>query len=287
MLERKEPMGATFVVTLREAFEAALLLGIVYTYLDKVGAAAWRRYVTRGAGLGLLASAAAGWAVTVASGPLLDLGPDLVGAAILLLAVGLLTWHGWWMRRHAHGLGDEVRRRVDEAQSTGRFWLLGMIAFTGVFREGAETVLFLWGLLAQADTARGWPAFVGAVLGVATAAALGWAIFRGGRRISVRRFFDVTSVLLVLIAAGLLGTAVGKLQGLGFLPMGAPLWDTSFLLDDGGGLGGFVGGLLGYRARPSGLEVLAYLGYLVIAGALVFGVPLALRRRAPVEAARA
>src|SRR5581483_4241880 len=167
-------MGATFVVTLREAFEAALLLGIVYTYLDKVGAGAWRRYVTRGAGLGLLASAAAGWAVTVASGPLLDLGPDLVGAAILLLAVGLLTWHGWWMRRHAHGLGDEVRRRVDEAQSTGRFWLLGMIAFTGVFREGAETVLFLWGLLAQADTARGWPAFVGAVLGVATAAALGW-----------------------------------------------------------------------------------------------------------------
>ncbi len=273
-------MGATFVITLREAFEAALLLGIVYTYLDKVGAGAWRRYVTRGALLGVLASIGAGVLVTVASGPLLDLGPDLVGATILVVAVALLTWHGWWMRRHAHGLRGDLQRRIDTAQSTGSFWLLGLIAFTGVFREGAETILFLWGLAAQAGVGSGWRSFAGAVLGIGAAAALGWAIFRGGRRISVRRFFDVTSVLLVLIAAGLLGTAVGKLQGLGFLPMGTPMWDTSFLLDDGGGIGGFLGGLMGYRARPSGLEVTAYLGYLLVAGMLVFGAPLAAQRRA-------
>lgn len=274
-------MGATFVVTLREAFEAALLLGIVYTYLDKVGARAYARYVTRGALLGVLASVGAGVAVTYASGALLDLGPDLVTAAILLVAVGLLTWHGWWMRRHARGLRGEVQRRMEDAQATRRFWLLGLIAFTGVFREGAETVLFLWGLVVQAGTGRGWPGFAGAVLGIAGAAALGWMIFRGGRQISVRRFFDVTSILLVLVAAGLLGTAVGKLQGLGLLPGGAPMWDTSFLLDDGGGVGSFLAGLMGYRARPSALEVGAYLGYLAVAGMLVFGNPFGLRRGGP------
>lgn len=264
-------MGAAFVVTLREAFEAALLLGIVYTYLDKVKATMHRGYVTRGALLGVLASVAAGVVVSFLSGPLLDLGPDLVTAGILLAAAGLLTWHSWWMRRHTQGLRGAVQRQIDSAESTRRFWVLGLIAFTGVFREGAETVLFLWGLLAQAGSASGSAAFVGAVLGIAVAAVLGWAIFHGGRFVSVGRFFEVTTVLLVLVAAGLLATAVGKLQNLGFLPGGTPLWDTSWLLDDAGGLGSFVAGLVGYRARPSLLEVVVYGTYLVGAAVFLWG----------------
>ena len=90
-------MGATFVVTLREAFEAALLLGIVYTYLDRVQARGQARWVTLGAVAGLVASVAMGVAVTFLSGPLLDLGPDLVAAAVMFLAAAVLTWYGWWM----------------------------------------------------------------------------------------------------------------------------------------------------------------------------------------------
>lgn len=263
-------MGATFVVTLREAFEAALLLGIVYTYLDKVGARRHFGYVTLGGALGLVASVAMGVAVAFASGPLLDLGPDLVTLAVIFLAVGLLTWHGWWMRQHARQVRGVVQRRIEEAEATQQLWVVGLIAFSGVFREGAETVLFLWGLMSQTSIA-GWSGVAGGVLGVATAAALGWAMFRGGRELSLPRFFSVTSVLLLLVAAGLFTTGVGKLQGLGVLPVSDPLWDTSALLSDRSVLGGFLSGLVGYRAQPSLLEVGGYVLYVVAATLLLFG----------------
>ena len=186
-------MGATFVITLREALEAALLLGIVYTYLHRIGAGAQTRYVTIGAALGLLASVVMGVIVTFASGPLLDVGPDVVAAVVIFGAVALLTWHGWWMRRNASAVRADLVERLEEARSSRRLWMIGLIAFTGVFREGAETVLFLWGLVAQAGSADSWPGIAGGVLGVGVAAALGWALFRGGRQISLRAFFGVTT----------------------------------------------------------------------------------------------
>lgn len=263
-------MGGTFIVTLREGFEAALILGIVYTYLEKIGARRHYRYATAGGALGVLASIAVGVAVTVLSGPLLDLGPDLIATAVIFVAVVVLTWHGCWMQQHARAMKGDVLRRIDEAEMTHQFWIIGLIAFVGVFREGAETVLFLWGLMSQATSVSGWASVTGGVLGVATAAILGWAIFRGGKHISLKRFFTVTSVLLLFLAAGMLSTGIGKLQGLGFLPQTNILWDTSFLLSDQGLIGGFMSGLVGYRARPSTLEVSAYATYLVIAGALIF-----------------
>lgn len=265
-------MGATFVVTLREAFEAALLLGIVYTYLDKIGARRHRGYVTTGGALGLAASVAMGVGVVFASGPLLDLGPDLVTVFVVFFAVVLLTWHGWWMRRHARELKGDVQRRIDDAEATQRLWLVGLIAFTGVFREGAETVLFLWGLMSQVSVGGlgGLGGLAGGALGVGTAGVLGWAIFRGGRRLSLEHFFNVTSVLLMLVAAGLCCTGVGKLQALGLLPATDPLWDSSWLLSDDGVIGGFLGGLVGYRARPTVFEVAAYGVYLIATTLLFF-----------------
>ena len=262
-------MGATFVVTLREAFEAALLLGIVYSYLDRVGARAQYHWVTLGGVLGLIASVAAGLAVSFLSGPLLDLGPDLVAAAVIFFAVGLLTWHSWWMRQHARSISGDVQRRLDEARASQRLWIVGLVAFTGVFREGAETVLFLWGLMRQTAIS-GWSGVTGGVLGVAMAAVLGWAIFRGGRRLSLSRFFAATTVLLLLVAAGLFSTGIGKLIGLGFIPAGDALWDSSRLLDDQSVVGGFLSGLVGYRARPTTPEVIGYAIYLIGAGLLLF-----------------
>jgi high-affinity iron transporter len=263
-------MGATFVVTLREAFEAALLLGIVYTYLDKIGARDDSRYVTLGAVLGALASVLLGVLLSVLSGPLLDLGPDAIGTVVVFVAVVVLTWHGWWMRQHARAVKGDVQRRLEQADVAHRVWVVGTIAFVGVFREGAETVLFLWGLMTQTSVT-GWGGLTGGALGVATAAVLGWAIFRGGRHVSLPRFFAVTSVLLLMVAAGLFSTGVGKLEGFGLLPASSTLWDTSRLLDDRGGIGGFLAGLVGYRARPSGLEALAYASYLLVAGSMFFG----------------
>jgi high-affinity iron transporter len=264
-------MGATFVITLREAFEAALLLGIVYTYLDKLGARDQYRYVTLGGILGAAASVLAGIAITVFSGPLLDIGPDLMGTVVLFVAVVVLTWHGWWMRQHARAVKGDVQRRIEEAGADHRIWVVATIAFVGVFREGAETVLFLWGLMTQTGVT-GWAGLLGGTLGVATAAVLGWAIFHSGRHVSLRRFFAVTSILLLLVAAGLFSAGIGKLEGFGLLPASPTLWDTSHLLSDRGVLGGFLGGLVGYRARPSLLEVIAYASYLLVAATLFFGV---------------
>lgn len=266
-------MGATLVITLREGFEAALLLGIVYAYLAKIGGRQHYRYVTVGGILGALASVAVGIAVTFASGPLLDLGPDLIGAAVIFVAVTVLTWHGWWMRQHARQVKGDVQRRIDAAQATRRLWIVGLIAFTGVFREGAETVLFLWGLLTQVSISAGWGSMLGAVLGLATAALLGWAVFKGGKRVSLPRFFGITSVLLLLLAAGLFSAGIGRVQALGLLPQSATLWDSSWLLSDQSGIGSFLSGLVGYRARPSTLEVVGYIVYLLVAGILLFGHP--------------
>ena len=262
-------MGATFVVTLREGFEAALLLGIVYAYLAQTDLRRYHSWVTTGAVLGLAASIVLGVVVSFISGPLLDVGPDLIAAAVMLLAVMLLTWHAWWMQQHARAMSGQVHRQIDEARATGRLSVLAMIAFTAVFREGAETVLFLWGLMTQMSIG-GVGGLVGATGGVATATVLGWLVFRGGRRIPIRRFFAVTTVLLVLVAAGLFASALARLDGLGYLPSTQTLWDTSWLLEDGSGVGGFFAGLLGYRARPTLLEALGWLGYIVTVGALLW-----------------
>jgi high-affinity iron transporter len=261
-------MGATFVVVLREGFEAALLLGIVYAYLTQIGHAESRRYVTLGAALAVAASVVMGVAVSLLSGPLTDIGPDVVALVVIFGAVALLTWHGWWMGRHARELRGDLQRRVDAAHASQQLWMVGLIAFIGVFREGAETVLFLWGLMTQIQDASGGAAVIGGAAGLVAAAALGWIVFQGGRRLSVQHFFAVTSLFILFLAAGLFSAGIGRLQGIGLLPGGDPLWDTSWLLDDHGGVGGFLAGLIGYRARPSALELLAYAVYLVGASAL-------------------
>src|SRR5262249_10245576 len=236
----------------------------VYTYLDKIGARDDSRYVTLGAVLGALASVLLGALLSVLSGPLLDLGPDVIGTGVVFIAVVVLTCHGWWMRQHARAIKGDVQRRLEQADVALRVWVVGTIAFVGVFREGAETVLFLWGLMTQTSVT-GWGGLTGGALGIATAAVLGWAIFRGGRHVSLPRFFAVTSVLLLLVPAGLFSTGVGKLESFGWLPASPTLWDTSHVLDERGGVGGFLAGLIGYRARPSAFEALAYATYLLVA----------------------
>jgi len=230
-------MGATFVVTLREAFEAALVLGIIYSYLGKIGARDGFSFVTRGGVLGLLASLGMGVGVGYLSGPLLDVGPDIVTVVVMFAAVALLTWHAWWMQQHARLVKSDVQHRIDEARAGNRLWVVGLIAFTA---------------------------------GVACAAAIGWAIFRGGQQLSLTRFFSVTTIFIMLLAAGLLSSGVARLQGLGVIPLSEPLWNTSWLLTDHSIAGGFLAGLIGYRSQPTLPEVCAYLAYVVVVSLLLF-----------------
>ena len=125
--------------------------------------------------------------------------------------------------------------------------------------------------MTQVGSTQGWDSAMGAVLGLAVAAALGWGVYHGGARLSLPRFFTATSVLILFLAAGLFSTGLGRLQALGALPPADILWDTSAVLSNESILGSFLNGLVGYRARPSTIEAFGYLAYLVVGTALFFG----------------
>src|SRR2546428_8072807 len=138
-------MGATFVVTLREAFEAALLLGIVYAYLERVGARTEYRWVTLGGVLGLVASVAAGVAVSFLSGPLLDLGPDLVAAAVIFVAGALVTQRRRGVRQHTRALQGHVDPRPGQGPGPPPPWVLGLGALTRRVRRRGVAGAVPWG----------------------------------------------------------------------------------------------------------------------------------------------
>ena len=258
-------MLETLLIAWRESLEAALVVGVLLTYLARSGQRTGIPYVWAGSLLAILAALGCGLLSNdVAS----HLDPDLqelVQASILFLAVAVLTWMILWMHRNADGLGGELRRKADLALATGRLVGLAAIAFVAVFREGLETVLFLWGVLVQHPDLTALPFIAAGLAGAALAVATAWLFFRGFRFLSLRRFFRVTGVLLLLVAAGLLVSGVNKLIGLGYLsPIVAQAWSTAWLVRDDSPLGAFLGALVGYRSRPSLVEVLAYVTYVPV-----------------------
>lgn len=255
-------MIETLLIVWRESLEAALIVGILLTYLGRSGERDGIRYVWGGAAAALAAALAC---AAASNGIVAELSPDaqeLLQAGILFVAVIVLTWMVVWMHGHARGLRGDLERRASAALATGRRFGLATIAFVAVFREGMETVLFLWGVTVQRAGVGALPlvgaGLAGAGLAVATAA----LFFRGFAYLNLGTFFRVTGVLLLLVAAGLLSSGVNKLIGLGFVPPLVPqLWNTAWLVRDDSVLGAVLGALVGYRSRPSLLEVLAFVCY--------------------------
>jgi high-affinity iron transporter len=255
-------MIQTLLIVWRESLEAALVVGILLTYLGRSGEREGVRYVWSGAAaalaIALLCAVASGDVIGELSGD----AQELLQAGILFVAVAVLTWMVVWMHGHARGLRGDIERRAGAALATGRRFGLAVIAFVAVFREGMETVLFLWGVAVQRATTGALPlvgaGFAGAVLAVLTA----MLFFRGFAYLNLATFFRVTGVLLLLVAAGLLSSGVNKLIGLGLVsPLVPQLWNTAWLIRDNSVLGAVLGALVGYRSRPSLLEVLAFVCY--------------------------
>ena len=255
-------MLETLLISWRESLEAALIVGILLTYLGRSGQRGGIRYVWAGAAAAVLAAFAC---ATASNGIVSHLDPDaqeLVQVGVLLLAVGVLTWMVLWMQRNARGMRGDLHRRADQALATGRLVGLATIAFAAVFREGIETVLFLWGVVVQNVGRSSLPLIAAGLLGAALAVATAWLFFRGFAFLKLQTFFRVTGVLLLLVAAGLLTSGVNTLIGLGYLsPIVPQVWNTSWLVRDDSPIGAVLGALVGYRSRPSLLEVLVYEGY--------------------------
>jgi high-affinity iron transporter len=274
-------MTAAFFIMLREGLEAALIVGIIGAYLTKIG----RRDAVGSLWLGVAAavavSVAAGIAVFVTVGELPEVYQATFEAAAAILALAVVTWMLFWMRRQGRALKGELERGAAVALGRGSTTALAGLAFVAVVREGLETAVFLLAIV----TSNGQPAatLVGALAGLAVAVIIGWAIFRAGVRINLRRFFTATGVVLIFVAAGLTMSAVTELSSAGFVPAAAPLFDFSRLLPESGAVGSLLAGLFGYRETPTALQLAFYLVYLVPV-LLLFLFEDRLPRRQPVRA---
>jgi high-affinity iron transporter len=186
----------------------------------------------------------------------------------MLIAAGILTWMIFWMSKQARFLKGELEAGVDKAATTGKramFWL----AFIAVVREGIELALFLTAAFFVDDqgqlTSNVTQTLAGSILGLGTAALLGWAIFATTVRLDLRRFFQVTGFLLILFAAGLVAHGVHEFNEVGWIPaIVEHVWDVNTILDENSMVGSLLQTLFGYNANPSLTEVISYLGYLAI-----------------------
>jgi len=255
-------MIQTLLIMWRETLEAALIVGILLTYLGRSGERAGVRWVWLGAGAAVAAALAS---AAASRGAIAMLDPDtqeVLQAAILFVAVGVLSWMIVWMNRNARAIRGELHEKADRALAGGRLVGLATIAFVAVFREGVETVLFLWGVVLERASLAVMPLLVAGIGGGLLAVATAWLFFRGFSFLSLPTFFRVTGVLLVFVAAGLLASGVNKLIALDYLPPIVPqVWNTSWLVRDGSAVGAVLGALMGYRSRPSLLEVLVFVAY--------------------------
>ncbi len=260
---------APFIVSLREGIEAALIIAIMLSYLRKTGRENLKRSILSGTLLAIVASIGLAAVMSVIwgafDGPMLGVFEGF----IVLIAAILLTSMIFWMRKTSAGIASEIEQSVEEG-AMKRNISLPILAFALVLREGVELVLFTAALAIQ----DGYTTFIGVTLGLIFAAIVGFGIYKGSLRFSLKSFFNSTSVLLVLLAAGMIAYGIHELQEVGFLVLGPmEIWninppllpDGSYsLLHEKGLIGGLAKTLFGYNGNPSLLEVIAYFGYLAL-----------------------
>jgi high-affinity iron transporter len=262
-------MGAAFLITLREGLEAALIVAIVLAYLRQLGRQDQFAVAAGGAVAGVAVSVAAGAILYVAIGGLEGRAEHLTEAFIALAAVAVLTWMIFWMRGQARSLGGELRSQVDQAIAGGSVLGLTSIVFIGVVREGLETALFLIAVIFDSGALN---TAIGALAGLAVASVLGYAFYRGGQLINLRLFFQVTGGLIIIVAAGLLGKGIFQLQAEGvFNSLWWPVWDlTNVDALNHSTFAQFLRGLFGWNPEPSIEQIIAYVGYVVVASWFFF-----------------
>jgi len=263
-------MGATFVIALREGIEAALIVSILLAYLNQLGRQDRAKVIWWGTGFAIVISAVVGITVFAVGAEFEGTAQQVFEGVVTLFAVGVLTWMVFWMRRQGAYIKSELEGKVDSALVTGAT-ALAAIAFFAVLREGIETALFLFAAAegTAADSGGIGAQLFGAVLGLGLAVALGVLLYRRAIKIDLRTFFRFTGALIVVIAAGLFAYGVHELQEAGWFPfLEGAAFDISATLPDDSGIGAIFRGLLGYNADPTVLEVIAWLGYLVVVGAL-------------------
>jgi high-affinity iron transporter len=253
-----------YLIGLREGLEASLVVVILIAYLAKTD----RRHLLPRIWAGITVAVA----VSLGFGALLTWGPqrltfkaqEALGGSLSILAVGFVTWMVFWMARHARGLSGELRGKIDLAADAGTASLVAMAALA-VGREGLETALFLWAATDAATGAAGSTTtpLLGALLGLLTAVAMGYAFYKGVLKINLSKFFTWTGAILIVVAAGVLAYGFHDLQEARILPgLNSLAFDVSSTIDPNSWFGTLLKGTFNFQPDPTWLQLLAWFAYL-------------------------
>jgi high-affinity iron transporter len=253
---------AALVIVFREVFEAGLIIGIVLAVTGSVP------HRNRWIGGGVLAGALAACVVAAFAGALSRLfagmGQELFNAAILGVAVIMLTWHNVWMAHHGREMAGEMRA-VGQAVADGTKSLLALAVVVGVavLREGSEVALFLYGVVAS-DGGSAASLTIGGFIGLVLGAAVCFLTYFGLMRIPQRALFTTTTVLITLLAAGMAAQAVAFLERANWLnSLDTVVWDSAWLLSETSIAGRTMHTLIGYTDQPTEMQLLVYLAVLL------------------------
>ncbi len=256
-------MLSTLLITLREGLEAALIIGIILAYLSATNNRQGFKPVWIGTSLAIVVSLIAGAVIYFYAGRLEGRGEEIFEGIAMWTAAGVLTWMIFWMRKQAINIKSHLHAQIQTALGSGSALGLLGLAFVAVVREGIETVFFLFAATRVAESAV--LSAAGGILGLGIAIAIGYSIYKGTSKLNIRAFFNVTGLLLILFAAGLLAHGIHEFHEAGIIPPAiAHVWDIDHILPEQSVIGRFLTAIFGYNANPSLVEVLAYVSYLGI-----------------------
>ncbi|MFF1742271.1 iron uptake transporter permease EfeU [Streptomyces mirabilis] len=255
-------MFGNYLIGLREGLEASLVVCILIAYLVKTDRKDALKPIWMGIGVAIALALGFGCALEFGSQELTFEAQEALGGSLSIVAVGLVTWMVFWMRRTARHLKFELHGRLDAALAMGTGALVAT-AFLAVGREGLETALFVWASVHAASDGTPRP-LIGVALGLATAVFLGWLFYRGALKINLAKFFTWTGGMLVVVAAGVLAYGVHDLQEADWIPGLRNLaFDISGTIPPDSWYGTLLKGVLNFQPDPTVLQVTVWALYLV------------------------
>ena len=252
----------SLVIGVREGIEAALVIGIILGYLVKIQRVGLKRYVYCGTIAAFLVSAGVAGALIALTWEFQGVAQQLFEGITMLVAVAVLTSMVLWMIQAARSIKVHVQERIDAVLRQSEVFGLGLLSFVIVLREGVETALFVFGAGALTSP---FEAVLGVGLGLLIAGVIGVGIIRVSWRLNLRRFFQVTGVFLVIVAAGLFSNAVLELrEALGWQLLPVYNLTAIFPANETNTAGYLLRGIIGYSDAPTLVEVAAYFGYWIV-----------------------
>lgn len=256
-------MLGNFLIGLREGLEAALVVSILVVYLQRTNRNALIRSVRNGVLLAIAVSIAVAIGLETISSELAESIEPIFAGVVSFIAVVFVTWMIFWMKKAARTISKDLKGKLDAAQVSGGEFAVGIMAFVAVVREGVETAIFYWAASQASGSAA--TSLLGLTLGLGMAIVLGWGIYRSSASINLPKFFRVTGVLLVFVAAGVLSYGIHEFQEVGLLPgEDNVVLNLSAILPENSIFATLVAGIFNISAKTSLIQAVAYLSFVSV-----------------------